>query len=86
MSAFHDSKPRNWKEARASPQWEMWKAAEALELKMIWKMGTFEICDRPLGVTCLPSQMVNKLKYNKHCNLERYKVHVVARGDLQQSH
>eukprot|EP00961_Rhodomonas_salina_P196165 2647856-Rhodomonas_salina.1 len=49
-SAFHDCEPRNWKEARAFPQWEMWKAAEAIKLKTIWKMGTFEICDKPLGV------------------------------------
>eukprot|EP00961_Rhodomonas_salina_P112528 1514064-Rhodomonas_salina.1 len=48
-SAFHDSETRNWKEARASPQWEMWKAAEAIELKTIWKMGTFETCDKQQG-------------------------------------
>eukprot|EP00961_Rhodomonas_salina_P071843 964852-Rhodomonas_salina.1 len=64
----------------------MWKAAEAIELKTIWKMGTFEICDKQQGVSCLPSQMVYKIKYDKHCNLKRYKVRVVARGDLQQSH
>eukprot|EP00961_Rhodomonas_salina_P103460 1391946-Rhodomonas_salina.1 len=52
-STFHDHEPRNWKEERASPQWEMWKAAEAIELKTIWKMGTFEICDKQQGVSCL---------------------------------
>mmetsp|Transcript_57331 Transcript_57331/g.117328 ORF Transcript_57331/g.117328 Transcript_57331/m.117328 type:complete len:1978 (-) Transcript_57331:6636-12569(-) len=75
--------PRNEREARAGPHCEEWLTAEEIELKTVWKMGTFEIVDAPPDVIPLPSRFTYKIKRDKLGAIAKLKARLVARGDMQ---
>jgi len=75
--------PKSEKEARASPYAAEWLASEEIELKTIWRMGTFEIVDLPPGVIPLPSRFTYRIKRDQHGKIIKFKSRVVARGDMQ---
>eukprot|EP00961_Rhodomonas_salina_P118155 1590189-Rhodomonas_salina.1 len=60
------AEPKNERQARASSHAKEWLTAEEIELKTIYKMGTFKIVDLPPGVIPLPSRFTYKIKLDKH--------------------
>lgn len=77
------AEPKNERAARASSHAKEWLIAEEIELKTIYKMGTFEIVDLPPGVVPLPSRFTYKIKRDKHGVIAKLKARLVARGDMQ---
>eukprot|EP00961_Rhodomonas_salina_P172622 2327889-Rhodomonas_salina.1 len=74
---------KNERQARASSQAKEWLLAEEIELKTIYKMGTFEILDLPPGVIPLPSRFTYKIKRDKHGAIAKLKARLVACWDMQ---
>eukprot|EP00961_Rhodomonas_salina_P158190 2129584-Rhodomonas_salina.2 len=75
--------PRNQREARKRHDADKWLAAEQVELKTCFDMGTFEIIDRPDGCNPIQSMFTYKLKMGDSGQIIKYKVLLCARGDLQ---
>eukprot|EP00286_Rhodomonas_abbreviata_P028108 CAMPEP_0181313458 /NCGR_PEP_ID=MMETSP1101-20121128/14257_1 /TAXON_ID=46948 /ORGANISM="Rhodomonas abbreviata, Strain Caron Lab Isolate" /LENGTH=1511 /DNA_ID=CAMNT_0023420409 /DNA_START=376 /DNA_END=4908 /DNA_ORIENTATION=+ len=75
--------PKSEKEARACAHAEQWLTSEEIELKTIWKMGTFEIVDLPPGVIPLPSRFTYSIKRDQYGRIVKFKSRLVARGDMQ---
>jgi len=83
FNEFEYVEPKNEREAREGPQANEWFTAEEIELKTIWKMGTFEITDLPPGVIPLPSRFTYSIKQDKLGAIAKLKARLVARGDMQ---
>eukprot|EP00961_Rhodomonas_salina_P214077 2890941-Rhodomonas_salina.1 len=77
------AEPKNERQARASSQAKEWLIAEEIELKTIYKMGTFEIVDLPPGVIPLPSRFTYKIMSDKHRAIAKLKARLVTRWDMQ---
>eukprot|EP00961_Rhodomonas_salina_P166257 2240492-Rhodomonas_salina.1 len=77
------TEPKNERQARASSEAQEWLTAEEIELKTIYKMGTFKIVDLPPGVVPLPSRFTYKIKQDKNGAIDKLKARLVARGDMQ---
>mmetsp|Transcript_68603 Transcript_68603/g.143115 ORF Transcript_68603/g.143115 Transcript_68603/m.143115 type:complete len:1720 (-) Transcript_68603:7252-12411(-) len=75
--------PKSERAARESDQCNEWITAEEIELKTVWKMGTFEIVDIPPGVVPLPSRFTYRIKRCRDGKIAKYKARLVARGDMQ---
>ena len=86
-AAFLPPEPRNQRDAQRRPDRDKWHTAEQEELDMLWKMGTFELVDKPSNYDPLPLQFVYKLKV-KDGDFDkcRYKARLVMRGNLQYEH
>jgi len=80
---FEPVEPKNEREAREGQFASNWMTAEEIELKTIWKMGTFEITDLPPGVIPLPSRFTYRIKRDKLGAIAKLKARLVARGDMQ---
>jgi hypothetical protein len=83
QSKVQPVEPKNERDARASPQKGEWLLAEEIELKTIWKMGTFEIVDLPVNVIPLPSRFTYRIKRELSGKIGKFKARLVARGDMQ---
>eukprot|EP00961_Rhodomonas_salina_P201945 2724027-Rhodomonas_salina.1 len=77
------AEPKNERQARASSHAKEWLIAEEIELKTIYKMGTFEIVDLPPGVIPLQSRFTYKIKCYSNGAIAKLKARLVARGDMQ---
>jgi len=75
--------PKNERQAREGTHAQEWLTAEEIELKTIWKMGTFEIVDIPPGCIPLPSRFTYRIKRDKLGAIAKLKARLVARGDMQ---
>ena len=88
-SVFLPAEPKSQRDARLRPDAEEWICSEWKEIKTVWDMGTFEVCECPEGVVPLPMMFCYKLKSKPSpCGtfeeLTR-KARIVVRGDLQTS-
>eukprot|EP00961_Rhodomonas_salina_P075319 1010787-Rhodomonas_salina.1 len=79
------AEPKNERQAResTSSQAKEWLIAEEIELKTIYRMGTFEIVDLPPGVIPLPSRFTFKIKRDCNGAIAKLKARLVARWDMQ---
>ena len=78
--------PINHREAMATPQKELWKAAEQSEINSLIKHGVFKVADRrtiPKDKIPLPTKMVYKTKYGSDGKPSRYKCRFVVKGFKQ---
>lgn len=86
-AAFLPPEPRSQRDARLRSDSARWLAAEKKEIDTLWKMGTFQIVDRPAKYDPLPLQFVYKLKVKDgDFNNCIYKARLVVRGNLQYEH
>ena len=72
-------------EAKALPEWELWKASMVKEFKALQDMGVFELVKRtdlPKGSKVVKTKWVYKLKQNEDNAISKYKSRLVAQGLL----
>ena len=68
-------------EAKALPEWELWKASMVKEFKALKDMGVFELVKRtdlPKGSKVVKTKWVYKLKQNEDGTISKYKSRLVA--------
>lgn len=61
-----------------------WKDAMAKEFEALNLNHTWDFVPLPLGQRAFPSKWVYKVKYRVDGSIERYKAHLVIRGDIQR--
>ena len=72
-------------EAKALPEWELWKASMVKEFKALQDMGVFELVKRtelPKGSKVVKTKWIYKLKQNEDGTISKYKSRLVAQGFL----
>lgn len=88
-SVFLPAEPKSQRDARLRPDCQEWINSEWKELKTVWDMDTFEVCECPDGVVPIPMMFAYKLKSKpSSCGtMEELirKARLVVRGDLQTS-
>ena len=76
--------PVTWAEAMRHPDTSEWETALEKELGSLDKTGTFEPVDSlPPGRKAIDSKLAFKIKRHANGIIERYKVHLVAKGFCQ---
>ena len=75
--------PKTQREARSRPDAALWEKAEAKELDTLFKMGTFEVVDKPDSYDPLPCKFTYKRKVEDG-NFENsiYKARLVMQGNM----
>ena len=65
--------PKNWKQARGSPQREHWHRAMETEYQALVDNGTWTLVPRPKGKNVISSTWTFKIKENPDGTIEKYK-------------
>ena len=87
QAAFLPPEPKSQRDARSRADSDMWENAEQEELGTLWKMGTFQLVDRPARYDQLPLHFVYKLKVKDgDFDNVRHKARLVMCGNLQYEH
>jgi histone deacetylase 1/2 len=76
--------PSSIEEARASPQWEQWQAAQDSEIESMHSNATWVLEECPRGKKPIPCRWVYKAKVGPSGAVERFKARLVAKGFHQQ--
>ena len=74
------SDPKSEKEARASSNWDRWRAAQDEEYKALIDESVADVVDRPTDAPVLPSKFVYRTKRNEHGECVRFKARFVPLG------
>jgi transposase InsO family protein len=83
-SEENHGEPTNIKQALASEDAELWRAAMDDEMASLLQNETWELSEPPPGVKPLNLKWVYKVKRDTAGNIERYKARIVAKGYEQQ--
>jgi len=75
--------PKNYREAKASEQWEFWEAAMNEEKDSLDAHDCFEYVERPSGHKVIPVHWIYSVKVDEHGNVIRFKARLVAQGCRQ---
>ena len=75
--------PRNIKEAKARPDWNLWEEAMEEELRTLKEARTWEVVDMPKDANVIGSKWVFRAKKDAARNVVRYKARLVAQGFSQ---
>ena len=75
--------PATYKEARASPQSELWQEAIRKEYDSLLKSETWTTTTLPPNRKALPCKWVFNIKYNSDGSVEKYKARLVIKGFKQ---
>ena len=75
--------PRSYKLAMKSPDSIKWKEACNTEFNAIMSNWTWKLVPRKPGMTIIHHKWVFDIKTSESRSVERYKAHLVARGDSQ---
>jgi len=75
--------PDNYREARASPQWEFWEQAMVEEKDSLDSHDCFTYVPRPRDQKVIPVHWIYSVKVDSHGNITRFKAHLVAQGCRQ---
>jgi hypothetical protein len=75
--------PRNFKEAKQSPQWELWHDAMLEEMDSLESHGTWDYAVRTSNMKVIPCHWVYALKTDSDGQVNRYKARLVADGNRQ---
>ena len=75
--------PRNYRDAKLSPQSSEWNASMESEINSLINNGTWELVPLPSGANLVKSRWVYLIKYDTDGNVSRYKSRFVARGFSQ---
>ena len=78
-----DNCPRNYTQARKSPESSKWDEAMSHEAKSIWDHQVFRVVDRPPNTKVIDSRWVYTKKTDEFGNVVRYKARFVAKGFQQ---
>jgi hypothetical protein len=86
MRASEDNlgEPTNIKQALASQDADLWRAAMDDEMASLLQNDTWELSEPPPGTKPLNLKWVYKVKRDTAGNIERYKARIVAKGYEQQ--
>ena len=77
------SEPRNEAEARASPEWPMWREAMLEQLQRLAVNGTWRLVPHPSGKNIVGCRWVFRIKRDAQGKILKYKAHLVAQGYTQ---
>ena len=69
--------------AREEADWERFDEAVRAEVDSLWRNGTWELVDLPVGAKVTGTQMLCERKRGADGSVSRYKGRYVARGDTQ---
>jgi transposase InsO family protein len=83
-SEDNPGEPSNLKQALASEDAELWRAAMDDEMASLLQNGTWELSEPPPGIKPLNLKWVFKVKRDTTGNVQRYKARIVAKGYEQQ--
>ena len=75
--------PRNYREAKNSPEWAQWALSMKEELDALIKLGTFTLMVRKNDMNTIHCKWVYKTKTTADGNIERFKSRIVACGNEQ---
>jgi len=70
-------------EAKSSPDWLEWRVAIDKELKLLNKMGTWELVEKPLDAVAIPNKWTFIKKRNKANQVTHHKARLVVKGCAQ---
>jgi hypothetical protein len=77
--------PESWLEAMRGPDRDKWIAGLNEELSSLAANNVYEVVPIPDGVVPITSKPGLEIKLNAAGQIERYKVHIVARGFTQRA-
>lgn len=75
--------PKNYRQAKSSPEWPQWKKAIDEELASLKENGVWEVVPQPTNRRIVDCKWVFKVKTDSKGEIERYKARLVARGFTQ---
>jgi hypothetical protein len=75
--------PRNFREAKQSPQWELWHDAMLEEMDSLESHGTWDYAVKTSDMKVIPCHWVYALKTDSDGQVNRYKARLVADGNRQ---
>jgi hypothetical protein len=75
--------PRNFREAKQSPQWELWHEAMLEEMDSLESHGTWDYAVKKSYMKVIPCHWVYALKTDSDGQVNRYKARLVADGNRQ---
>lgn len=75
--------PENFREARASEQWEFWEQAMVEEKDSLDSHDCMTYVARPPGQKVIPVHWIYSVKVDSHGNVTRFKARLVAQGCRQ---
>ena len=71
-------------EAQKSDEWPEWKSAIETELNQLKDMGTWQLVDKPPGITPIANKWVFAKKRDNLGRITKYKARLVAKGCAQR--
>ena len=75
--------PTTLREARARPDWPLWKEAMDREMATLDQAGTWRTIERPAGKNVVGSKWVFRTKRKADGSVDKYKARLVAKGFTQ---